>query len=290
MTLPHLPERNADSHKGSYGRALVIAGSRGMTGAATMTGLAALRSGAGLVTIATPRSCVQTIAAFHPTYMAVGLPEDDDGRLGAEALEPLQDLCGRMTCVAIGPGLGVTDAVRHLVGQLYQSVSLPTVVDADGINALANETFQPAGGRVLTPHAGEFRTLTGQYDLTVKACREQAAQTARSLGATLLLKGHESLITDGQRQWINQTGNAGMATAGAGDVLTGVILGLLAQGMEPFDAAILAAHLHGMAGDFAAEALGMHSMIATDLIDYLPSAFLEYDDPTESFLDDEEGT
>ena len=290
MTLPDLPLRPEASHKGTYGRALVVAGSQGMTGAAIMTALAALRSGAGLVTVATPRSCVPIVAAFHPTYMTVGLDEDADGRIAASSQMTLLELASRVTCIAIGPGLGSSEQLRALVGQLYDEIQLPLVVDADGLSALESKSpRQPAGPRVITPHIGEFRALANQPSLSLSECGQLAPDVAASLGATLVLKSHQTLITDGQRQRINKTGNAGMATGGSGDVLTGVILGLIAQGMAPFDAAALGCHLHGAAGDLAADGLGMHGMIATDIIDYLPIAFIEYVTGEPSYDDHFEG-
>ena len=280
MNLPALPTRESDSHKGDFGRALVIAGSAGMTGAATMAALAAMRSGAGLVTVATPASCAPIIAAFHPAYMVVGLEETASGQLAQTAESQLHQLLERMTCVAIGPGLGLGSEVQYLVRALYTSVPLPMIVDADGITALAGLSSAAPAERLFTPHLGEFRRLVGDEQLDHLAACELAPSFAGRIGATVLLKGHDTLVTNGSTTHLNQTGNPGMATAGSGDVLTGIILGLVAQGMPTYDAAVLGAYLHGLAGDMAAEGLGMHSMIATDMIDYLPSAFMEYDDPS----------
>ena len=288
MSLPELPARPADSHKGTYGRVLIIGGSLGMSGAVTMSALAALRTGAGLVTVATPASCVPIVAAFHPSYMTIPLPEDGEGRVTAAARERLLECCQVATAVAIGPGLGRHADAHQVVTELYGTLPQPLVVDADGLDALSTSARAPAEApRVLTPHLGEFRHLVGKTGLSMPAAREEAVTVAAEMQATVLLKGHETLVTDGNRSRQNETGNPGMATGGSGDVLTGMVAGLLSQGMSPFEAATLGAYLHGLAGDLAAASLGMHGMIATDLIDYLPSALLEYSDPTPLMLDDE---
>jgi NAD(P)H-hydrate epimerase len=242
-----------------------------MAGAIGLAGMAVLRSGAGLVTVATADSVVDVVAGFHPSYMTIPLPEDAGGTISEAARELLADKIPKATCVAIGPGMGNTRSIQHLVAWLYDSATTPMVVDADALNALAERPRgirRPAGARILTPHPGEFRRLMEGTDL------EQAAiQTAREHQVVMVLKGHQTLITDGHRTVRNLTGNPGMATGGTGDVLTGVITALVCQGLEPFEAAQLGAHVHGLAGDLAAQELGQVGMTSRDLIDYLPRAF-----------------
>jgi NAD(P)H-hydrate epimerase len=275
--LPQLPPRNADSHKGDFGRALLIGGSRGMAGAIALAGRATLRSGAGLVTLAVPQCVQDLVAALEPCYMTHGLA-DQNGRIAGSAADELCELARNATVVAVGPGLGRDRDLTHLVAHLYRGVDRPMVVDADGLFALADvdgPLEEPGGPRVLTPHPGEFARLTNQRpagDQRVAAAAQLATRDA-SRRTVVLLKGHQTVVTDGRRYSINRTGNPGMATGGAGDVLTGIITGLMCQGMEPFDAARLGAYLHGSAGDLAVESTGEVSMIAGDLIDYLPMAF-----------------
>jgi ADP-dependent NAD(P)H-hydrate dehydratase len=274
--LPVLPPRRPDSHKGDFGRALLIGGSRGMTGAISLSGMAALRSGAGLVKLAVPDVCLDTVAGFEPSYMTVPLESDTAGRIARSTYQRIMEFAAEATVVALGPGLGRSDELTELVARLYREIKLPMVVDADGLNALAQhrETLTHAGGpRILTPHPGEFDRLVGGQRLSADDRKTEAVALARLSGAVLVLKGHNTLITDGTRQAINTTGNPGMATGGTGDVLTGVITALVCQGLAPFEAAQLGVHLHGLAGDFAAADLGEVSLIARDLINYLPRAF-----------------
>jgi ADP-dependent NAD(P)H-hydrate dehydratase len=285
MPLVRLAPRAADSHKGDFGRVLIIGGSRGMAGAAALAGLATLRSGAGLVTVATPASVHATVASFSPCYMTVPLVEDDDGVADFANIVDFTAARNAYDVWAIGPGLGRSAGVIELVAQLYRDIPRPMVVDADGLNALAAARERntrlldkPAGPRVLTPHPGEFARLAGakasgsaeqRAALVAELCRRDSS------GSTIvLLKGHGTVICDGRRFAVNQTGNPGMATGGTGDCLTGIVAGLLAQKLDAFDAARLAAHVHGTAGDLAASELSQISLVASDLIDYLPRAFL----------------
>lgn len=275
--LPQLRPRQPDSHKGDYGRALVIGGSLGLSGAIAMAGKATLRSGAGLVTLAVPRSVQDVVAAFEPAYMTRGLA-DAEGRISASAADELIALSQHATTLALGPGLGRSPSLTKFVVRLYGEVDKPMVVDADGLFALAEKEAAiatPRGPRVITPHPGEFTRLTGEpYDAAKRAeAAAKLAQRDATKNTVVVLKGHRTVVTDGSRMSVNQTGNPGMATGGTGDVLTGVITGLLCQGLSPFDAARLGVHIHGRAGDLAAEELGQVSMIASDLLEYLPRAF-----------------
>lgn len=274
LTLP--AKREADSHKGVYGRGLMIGGSRGMAGAIAISGMAALRSGAGLVTLAAPEGCVETVASFHPAIMTSALPCDISGSVTSSADDNIRDLSENATCVAIGPGLGLSNQIAALVSRFYRESNKPMVVDADALNALAREPdslVAPGGPRVLTPHPGEFGRLAEGLELAPDGPGNQAEAMARRCNAVVILKGNRSLVTDGKTTMRNTTGNPGMATAGAGDVLTGVITALICQGLAPFEAATLGVYVHGMAGDLAAEKRGQIGMIATDIIEFLPAAF-----------------
>ena len=279
MSLPRLPPRHSDSHKGDFGRALLIGGSQGMAGAIALAGMACLRSGAGLVKLAVPECILDCVAGFEPSYMTLPLPCDSSGYLFAAALDQLKPQLEEATCVAVGPGLAKSAELSQLVRRLYTTLPRPLVIDADALNALAGiegGLTQAAGPRILTPHPGEFRRLA-RYPKEAKVSRveqiDHAQELAKDHNLVIVLKGHHSVITDGTRQAINKTGNPGMATGGTGDVLTGVITALVCQGLSPFEAAVLGAHVHGLAGDLAAAELGQVSLVASDLLTYLPKAF-----------------
>lgn len=274
--LPKLPPRSADSHKGDFGRALLIGGSLGMAGSISLSGLATLRGGAGLVRLAVPDVCLLTVAAFEPSYMTVALDSDSEGRISGSFHDRLAPLIEQATVIACGPGMGVTSDTIELVAWLYRNAEQPLVIDADGLNALAKNSDvlpNPGGPRVLTPHPGEFSRLASADVSDLAARRELAHRLAAQWGVVIVLKGSGTLITDGRQSAINATGNPGMATGGTGDVLTGITTALLCQGLPPFEAARLAVHIHGLAGDLAAEELGQVSLIASDLLRFLPAAF-----------------
>ncbi len=274
--LPHLPPRRPDSHKGDFGHALLIGGSLPMAGSISLSAIACLRSGAGLVTVATPAACQPIVAGFEPSIMTIPLPCDEEGRITSAALERIRDFAKQATVVACGPGLGRSDEITKVVSELYRDIHQPMVVDADGLNALStlNDAIpNHAGPRILTPHPGEFARLIGHSSQSASKRAAAAVELAKSAGIIVLLKGHPTLITDGANQHLNQTGNPGMATGGTGDILTGVITALLCQGLAPFDAAQLGAYVHGLAGDLAAKELGEVSLIASDLLRFLPAAF-----------------
>jgi NAD(P)H-hydrate epimerase len=277
--LPILPPRSPDSHKGDFGRALLVGGSRGLTGAIGLAGMATLRSGAGLVTLAVPESCLGIIASYEPSYMTAPLPCDSAGRIAATARNMIVGHATGATCLTWGPGLGRSEELTGLVTSFYRTTRGPMVLDADALYALAMEpehlraTNGPVGPRVLTPHQGEFHRLIGGEKLDRPQAEAAAIRFADECGIVLVLKGHRTLITDGDRSTYNTTGNPGMATGGSGDVLTGVITALICQGLKPYEAAQLGVHVHGLAGDLAAAELGQVSLIARDLIEYLPKAF-----------------
>lgn len=279
--LPAPPPRPDEGHKGTFGKALIVAGSRGMSGAACLAGLGALRGGAGLVQVAVPAGILPVVAGVEPSFLTAPLPEDGAGRFSRQAQKELLSMAGGASATAIGPGWGASSDLVELAHAMFTGLAGPLVIDADGLNALAKSSGgwprAPGGApRVITPHPGEFARLVGMTASEVQSNRETlAAEFAAQNCLVVLLKGHRTIITDGQRLAINTTGNSGMATGGTGDVLTGLVTALLAQGMVPFDAARLAAHLHGLAGDLAARELSRPGLIASDLPHYLAKAWLE---------------
>ncbi|MBI4615576.1 MAG: NAD(P)H-hydrate dehydratase [Planctomycetes bacterium] len=275
--LPTLPARRPDSHKGDYGRVLVVAGSRGMIGAACLASSAALRAGAGLVTLATPAS-QQPIAATKLTaVMTLPLSETAEGTLALDAANQVLSAAVAARVVALGPGLSMEPETVTCVRRLVREVAVPLVLDADALSALAGHLDLLAGRRaasVLTPHPGEFRRLEpGAPPASPGGETGIVREFAAAHRVVLVLKTHRTVVSDGERVYVNDTGNPGMATGGTGDVLTGVVAGLLAQGFAPFDAACLAVHLHGRAGDLARDRFGEYSMTAEDVLASLPDAF-----------------
>lgn len=266
----HVTPRAADSHKGDYGRVLVVAGSRGKTGAAHLAAMAALRSGAGLVTVATPASCLPIVAAMGAEYMTEPLAEDAAGMLAAGAAGRILAL--QTDVIALGPGLGQSAGVAASVRAVVEQARSPIVLDADGLNAFAGDAGSLNGPRraplVLTPHPGEMARLTGQSTGAVQAARLDVARDfAVSHDVHLVLKGHRTLIaTPAGDVFVNPTGNPGMATGGTGDVLTGAIAAWIAQLGDVVTATTLAVYLHGMAGDLAAADEGQTGMIAGDVV------------------------
>jgi NAD(P)H-hydrate epimerase len=248
-----------------------------MAGSISLSGMATLRGGAGLVKIAVPEACLETVAGFEPSYMTVPLPFDEQGRIAGAARDVLAPYLEEATCIACGPGLGQTEELQEVVEWLYTTVAQPLVIDADGLNHLAKRREPLAGAagpRVLTPHPGEFARLAGEK-LSTAAAQSRAAELAKQYGVVLVLKGSPTLVTDGEQQFHNATGNPGMATGGTGDVLTGLITAMVCQGLSPLNAARLAVHVHGRAGDLAAAELGQVAMIASDLLKFLPAAIRE---------------
>ncbi|MCL5742682.1 MAG: NAD(P)H-hydrate dehydratase [Acidobacteria bacterium] len=274
-----LGPRPRGSNKGDFGHVLVIAGSRGKTGAAAMTGLAALRTGAGLVTVASAQSAIPVIASHAPELMTEPLPETENGAISLAAFDHdlLAGLIKGKDVIAMGPGLGTHPETVSAVRRLVEEAPQYLVIDADGLNALAGVELK---GRnlILTPHPGEMARLTGKRTAEVQADRVGIARGfSTEHGVTLVLKGQRTLIAfpDG-RVWVNPTGTPGMATGGSGDILTGMLAGLLAQAPQEVEAAIAAAvYLHGLAGEYGAEALGERTLIATDLLAFLPEAMDE---------------
>jgi len=280
--LVRLPERRHDASKRDHGRVVVVGGSAGMAGAPALAAMAALRSGAGLVEIVAPEGVAAIAATFDPCVMVRGAPAAADGTFAAAARDAITARAAVADAVAVGPGLGRSDAVQALVLDLWRDLPQPAVFDADALWALAQapeaDRRRHAGPRVLTPHAGEMARLLGAAADGPAACdrdalEREAAAMAAAINAVVVLKGPGTLVVAAGHRARNETGNPGMATAGTGDVLTGVTAALLAQGLDPFAAARLAAWVHGRAGDVAAADLGAVSMTARDLLDRLHVAF-----------------
>ncbi len=272
--------RPFSAHKGSFGRVLIVAGSRGMTGAASLTGQAALRSGTGLITVAVPETLHSIMEGKLTEVMTVPLPDTGNGSLSGEALPQILSLLGNMDVLAIGPGLSQDPETIELVRELLPAVKLPLVLDADVLNALAGEVDilgnLPATA-VITPHPGEMARLMGVTPKDIQEDRVgRAIRAAADWNVVALLKGARTVVAapDGT-VYINPTGNPGMATGGSGDVLTGVIASLIAQGLEPSHAAAAGAYFHGLAGDLAVREKGMMGLIAGDIISALPVAARE---------------
>ncbi len=278
--LPPLPPRLEDAHKGDCGRVLVIAGSPGMTGAGALASLATLRSGAGLVTWAIPKSLNLNAELLCLEVITLPIPESPGQAPGVDAREYLLEAAMEVQAVIMGPGMPVAGETGELVRLLVPEIRAPLVLDAGGLMAVGtdwNIIGKRKYGVILTPHPGEMARLISKTSADVQKDREGiAAKYAKTTRSVVVLKGAHTVVTDGKRTDINQTGNAGMATAGSGDVLSGVIAGLLAQGLEPFAAARLGVHLHGLAGDLAVKETGPHGLIAGDILAALPRAFLRY--------------
>jgi NAD(P)H-hydrate epimerase len=286
--LPKLPARDRDGHKGDYGRILVVGGSRRMIGAPALAANGALRGGAGLVTVASPATVQLAVAMLCQCATSAGLACRKTGKqeLSPDAVGRFRALAELCDVLAVGPGLAVGQGQEMLIRSALE-LQKPLVLDADGLNNLANIDNWPKLRQcplVLTPHPGELARLMDTTSSDIQADRQDSAmgaieawlgrsQTSRPM--VLVLKGAETIVTDGRRVYINETGNPGMATGGSGDVLTGLVAALAGQGLELFAAAALATYAHGLAGDLAAQAGTEQSTIASDLLEYLPRAMRE---------------
>lgn len=267
--LDILPDRDPWAHKGDFGRILLLCGSRGYTGAAYLAAMGALRSGAGLVCLGVPESIYAIEAVKLNEPIVFPLP-DEEGMLAVSAVDKIREMLPKMDAVLIGPGLGQSKGTLAALKTVLREFQGPVVVDADGINLLARHKYLLRGRTaptVLTPHKGEFMRLAGQMG---PDRRSAAESLARELGCILVLKGHGTVITDGEQSYRNPTGNPGMAVGGSGDVLAGMVTALLGQGIAPPMAAAVAVWLHGAAGDRCAGKLGQYAMLPTDLLEELP--------------------
>lgn len=264
-----LPERALNAHKGDFGKILLLCGSRGYTGAAALAAMGALRSGAGLVYLGVPESIYSIEATKLNEAIVFSLP-DCNGMYSIEAIPAIGQYLDRVDAVLIGPGIGLGDGCLQLLRYVLKTFHGPVVVDADGINLISAHKDILRGRTmptVLTPHAGEFARLYGPMPLDRVA---DAQSLANDLGVIVLLKGYNTVITDGCNTYINTTGNPGMAVGGSGDVLSGVIASLIGQNITPLEAAACAAWLHGAAGDVCAEEIGQYGMLPTDMLEVLP--------------------
>ena len=278
MKLPNtLTKRKPDTHKGDYGYALVLGGSPGLSGAVCLCAQAALRVGAGLVTAAVPCSLNNIIETKLTEVMSIPL-EEEAGYLCSKSLKSIQAVLNKVDVIALGCGASTKTSAQKLIINAIKTIDKPMVLDADGINAVSGKP-QVLGRResrklILTPHFGEFSRLIKKDVSYIKQNRKSLAKHfALIYNLILVLKGNRTIVTDGRTIFENKTGNAGMATAGSGDVLTGIIAGLMAQGLKPFEAAKYGVYLHGLSGDLAARKKTQNCLIATDLIDSLPVAF-----------------
>ena len=264
-----LPDRDKESHKGDFGKILLLCGSRGYTGAAYLAAMGALRSGAGLVFLGVPESIYNIEAVKLNEPVVFPLP-DDGGKLSEAAIPDILERLPKMDAVLIGPGLGQSEGTFRVVKAVLEQAECPVVLDADGINVMAAHKDILRGRKhptILTPHDGEFARLGGVIG---EDRMDSAKQLARELGCIMLLKGHRTCITDGFTDYLNQTGNPGMAVGGSGDVLSGIIVSLLGQHIAPLEAAAVGAWLHGAAGDLCAAELGQYGMLPTDMLQKLP--------------------
>ncbi len=288
-SLPKLIPRKKNTHKGSYGRVLVLAGSPGMTGAAYLCCKAALKSGSGLVTLGIPKSLNFIMETKLTCVMTHPLPETKALTLSNKGREEILKLCEKHDVVALGPGLSQQPETKNLILWMIKTINRSIVIDADGINALTGNLhilYKIKKNVVLTPHPGEMSRLINlgsakdvqkkRIDIATKFVKSIHKQLGKERDFLLVLKGDKTIVVNYNKVYINHTGNPGMATAGAGDVLTGIIVSLIGQGFNVFDASQLGVYIHGLAGDMASKKKGELSMIASDILDCLPDAFIKY--------------
>ena len=263
-----LPDRRPNAHKGDFGRILLLCGSRGYTGAAALAARGALRSGAGLVYLGVPESIYAIEAVKLDEPVVFPLPEEE-GKLSEGAIPEVLERLSNMDAVLIGPGLGQSAGIYSVVKAVLERYCGPVVLDADGINVMAAHKDILRGRTaptIVTPHPGEFARLGGKSGSRVDA----AVDMARALGVIVVLKGQGTVITDGEKVYVNPTGNPGMAVGGSGDVLAGIVASFLGQGIAPLDAAACAAWVHGAAGDICAREIGQYGMLPGDMVEVLP--------------------
>ncbi|MFH1397925.1 MAG: NAD(P)H-hydrate dehydratase [Candidatus Omnitrophota bacterium] len=270
-----MSRRRADCHKGDFGHIFIIAGSLKYSGAGVLCAEAALRSGAGLVTLGVPQSlAISLIRIKAKEVMLLPLPENNDGSFSLSGYEQIRDFASKINVLAIGPGAGENKSTQGLIRKIVLKINKPMVIDADGLNALVRHLNLARGVRILTPHPGEMAKLTG---IKIKEVQKNRKVIARKISSdyntTVVLKGRNTIIADYNGSfYLNKTGNPGMATAGSGDVLTGMIAAFLGQGLTAFQAAKYAVNLHGLAGDLAAKEKTQMGMLASDIIAKIPEA------------------
>lgn len=279
-SITKLPLRKNDSHKGDFGRVCIIAGSSGMSGAASLAGRACLRAGAGLVRVAVAKTILPIVAAIEPSYTTIALPEDENGRISFDAMVMILNATKENDVIAFGPGVGISDDIKKILEKLITIPELALIIDADGLNNLSKLKGWHRvlkASLILTPHPGEMKRLWASVfrEQMPDDRQKLAGKFAELTNTIVVLKGAGTIVTDGKKLFLNTTGNAGMATGGSGDCLTGIIAALKAQKMSFFDSAVLGVYIHGLAGDIAAKNKGQISLIATDIIDCLADAFLQ---------------
>ncbi len=277
MRFKKFLQRKKTAHKGDFGKIFIVAGSRGMSGAARLTAMAALRSGAGLVTLGVPDSIYSIVARQDPEVMVMPFNSTSAGSLDLNSFVKISAVLKSQSVLALGPGLSRNTSTVKLIHKLILKSQIPTVLDADALNAIAGYPeilLQAQTPLFLTPHEKEFERVFGVCCLNDLARKTAAREMAEKFGVYVILKGHRTVVAapDG-KLFVNQTGNPGMATAGCGDVLTGVLAGLLGRGKNYFETACLAVTAHGIAGDLAAKKMGQTSLIARDILEFLPVAF-----------------
>lgn len=281
MRLPApLLRRNPSCHKNDFGHVLVLAGSARMLGAAALTCLSAMRAGAGLVTLGIPKSLNSTAQKkISPVVMTWPLPETKEKSLSEKAYPIIKKECSRYDAIALGPGLSQNASTKKLILRIISSINKPLIIDADALNALSKNPKilkKTKSIKILTPHQGEMSRLINQPTKFIKNNREVISKAfSRKYNCILILKGHHTVVAAPNKKiYINKTGNVGMATAGSGDILTGILAAFIAQGIDGFKSAKTAVLIHGKAGNIAAQRKGKASLIATDIIDAIPSAFI----------------
>lgn len=272
-----LLQRKKKSHKGDYGRILILAGSRSYSGAAYLAGVAALRLGAGLVTLGVPKSIHAIVARRQPELIVRPFSETSEGSLALKSKKEILKLAESQDVLAVGPGLSQNPETQKLIREVISKTIKPVILDADGLNAFQNhpEKLRVLGNRgILTPHPGEFSRLFGGKLTDDESLRKKRAlDAAKQTGCVIVLKGHRTVVANPLGKcYVNTTGNPGMAKAGTGDVLTGMIAAFVGQGLPVWEAACTGVNLHGLAGDLAVKSQGLLSLLATDLLDFLPQA------------------
>ena len=273
-TLKYFPKRPQDSHKGIFGHILNISGSKNYTGASILSSLAALKVGAGYVTLATVSDAANVIHSYTPDIPTFPLKEAPDGTISKKNTNSVINLSKNFDIISIGSGLGLNIDIVEFVSRFIKENQKPIVIDADALNAIAQSDIEKIGGEsIITPHPKELSRLINVPVEIIQSNREYyAVETAKSLETTVVLKGHNTIVTDGKSVYTNETGCSALAKAGSGDVLTGMITGLFAQIKNPLYSAILGVYLHGQTGDIAAENLTEYSVLASDLLSYIPLA------------------
>lgn len=277
QVLKQFPKRPQDSHKGSFGHILNISGSKSYTGAAILSSLSALKVGAGYVTLATVENSANIIHSFSPDIPTISLKQTENGMISSDNTNSVINLSQNYDIISIGSGLGQDEETVRFVTEFVKQNTKPIVIDADGLNSISKSEIEKIGGKsIITPHPKELSRLIKVPVEIIQSNREfYAAETAKSLETVVVLKGHNTIVTDGENIYTNETGCSALAKAGSGDVLTGMITGLFAQMKNPLSAAVLGVYLHGLTGDIAAKSLTEYSVLASELLTFIPNAIKE---------------